>query len=107
MKFLRFMRFSVILVCFFLLVIMIACQYSNTAEKQTTSDLFKIYCVNCHGIDGSLKTNGAVDLRYSVLNRDERILVITEGRNIMTSFRNTLTEKQIEDLAEYTIQLSK
>jgi mono/diheme cytochrome c family protein len=81
-----------------------SCNMNQTGTPKSTTELYKTYCVNCHGIDGSLKTNGAVDLRYSVLSREERILIITEGRNIMTSFRNTLTDKQIADLADYTFQ---
>jgi mono/diheme cytochrome c family protein len=50
--------------------------------------------------------NGAKDLRYSTLSLDERILVITHGRNAMTSFENTLSDAQIHTLAEYTIQLA-
>ncbi|HRI33863.1 MAG TPA: hypothetical protein PLD02_08915, partial [Saprospiraceae bacterium] len=52
-----------------------------------------------------LKTNGAIDLKHSILTLDERILVITKGRNIMTSFENRLTTQQIRSVAEYSIQL--
>ena len=51
-------------------------------------------------------TNGAKDLRFSPLSLDERILVITQGRNAMTAFGNTLTAQQIHTLAEYTLQLT-
>ena len=86
---------------------LISCQYSpnDGSKTQNGKTLFKQYCVTCHGINGDLKTNGAIDLKHSVLTLDERILVITKGRNIMTSFENKLTTKQIKSVAEYSIQL--
>jgi cytochrome c6 len=68
--------------------------------------IFKSYCVTCHGIDGSLMTNGAKDLRISNLNLEERVNIITNGRNIMTSFKNTLTKSQIESVAKYSQTLN-
>ncbi|MBK9717163.1 MAG: c-type cytochrome [Saprospiraceae bacterium] len=78
---------SLILPFFWLL----GCQNSpNDGSKlQNGKTLFKQYCVTCHGINGDLKTNGAIDLKHSVLTLDERILVITKGRNIMTSLKTS------------------
>ncbi len=102
------MNMGMRLIIFLLLLLSIgmACQTKNSGNKNEAVKLFRMYCVNCHGIDGSLMTNGAKDLRYSTLSLDERILVITQGRNAMTAFENTLTKEQIHTLAEYTIQLS-
>lgn len=82
-----------------------SCQSAEKVKEINGAALYKAYCVNCHGIDGSLKTNGAIDLRYSVLTLEERVLVISEGRNVMTSFRNTLNAQQIQAVAEYTFHL--
>lgn len=86
---------------------LISCQNSpnDGSKTQNGKSLFKQYCVTCHGINGDLKTNGAIDLKHSILTLDERILVITRGRNIMTSFENRLTTQQIRSVAEYSIQL--
>ncbi len=64
--------------------------------------LYKKYCVNCHGIDGSLKINGAVDLRFSSLSLPEKIVVISKGRNVMTAFEKELSPEQIEAVAIFT-----
>lgn len=90
---------------FILIIAIFACQSTNEGKIGEGEKLFKTYCVNCHGIDGSLMTNGAKDLRFSVLNLDERTLVISQGRNAMTSFKNTLTSGQIQAVAKFTIQL--
>jgi mono/diheme cytochrome c family protein len=78
---------------------------NNDTNSQSGKVLYKQYCVACHGINGNLKTNGAIDLTHSVLTLEERILVITKGRNIMTAFENRLTTDQIRAVAEFSIQL--
>ena len=58
-------------------------------------------------MDGSLKLNGAKDFSESTLNLEERINIITEGKNTMTPFSGILTDEQIKSLAEYTLKFSK
>jgi len=82
-----------------------ACDTNSHNKGLDTKKLFRKYCVTCHGIDGSLKTNGAVDLRYSVLNLEERVLVISKGRNVMTAFEGVLTSDEINSIAKYTFEL--
>ncbi len=88
-----------------------ACQAQDSSVKRVNgkdpSSLFQTYCVNCHGRDGSLKINGAKDLRYSQLSLEERILVISEGRNVMTAFKSVLNNDQIRALAIYTQGLNQ
>lgn len=92
-------------------VLLFGCQESaSKSEHRTAPDgpsLFRRYCVNCHGLDGSLKTNGAKDLRYSILSLEERILVISEGRNVMTGFKSILDEAEIRALAQFTQSLNQ
>ncbi|MBK7232123.1 MAG: cytochrome c [Saprospiraceae bacterium] len=81
---------------------MVQCSESKQSSE-TGESIYRKYCVTCHGIKGDLKTNGAIDLNHSVLGLDERVLVITEGRNTMTSFRGTLTDEQIKMVAQFTM----
>lgn len=64
-------------------------------------EIYKIYCVACHGMDGKLGLNGAKDLGESLLSREEQILVVTKGRNAMTPFESVLTKEQIEAVVSY------
>lgn len=64
--------------------------------------VFRQKCVNCHGNDGKLGLNGAKDLALSQLSLDERILVITNGRNLMTPWKGLLTPEEIKAVAELT-----
>lgn len=90
----------------FLFLLLAAGAFTNCQTNATTAsgkEIYRKYCVTCHGINGDLKTNGARDLNYSVLGLEERILVITEGRNTMTPFKNTLSPSQIRAVAEFTL----
>jgi mono/diheme cytochrome c family protein len=51
--------------------------------------------------------SGAAKLTESKLTLDERVKVITNGRNAMTSFKALLTPDKIQAVAKYTIELKK
>ncbi len=76
-------------------------------DVQTGKQLFKKYCSNCHGADGSLGVNGAINLQFSTLNFEERKMVISMGRNLMTGFASNLSPEQIDSIAHYTLELKK
>lgn len=89
-----------------LLLLLARCANSHTGAT-SGEEIFRKNCVSCHGIQGDLKTNGAVDLNYSALSLEERIQVISHGRNLMTPFRNVLTPSQIRSVAEFTMEFNK
>ena len=101
-----------------LLLLAAACgsgEDSNThnaaaATQKLTPDgmaVFRQKCVTCHGADGTLGLNGAKDLSKSVLSLEERINIITNGKNLMTPFGTVLTPTEIQAAAEYTLTLKK
>ena len=95
------------IVSFFIFVLfaMVACQ-SGTPKKKTGFDIYRSNCITCHGADGRMGINGAKELPSSPLPLEQRIEVITSGRNsVMPSFKNTLTEEQIKLVAEYTMTM--
>lgn len=65
-------------------------------------ELFAMNCKICHGIRGNLELNGAKDLNKSTLSLDERIEIITNGKNAMTPFRKILSKEEIRLVAEYS-----
>lgn len=67
--------------------------------------IFKTYCVTCHGIAGDMGANGAFNLQTSRLPLEERIHVITNGRNTMTPFKDLLNEQKIRAVAQYVEKL--
>ena len=88
---------------------------SAPAEKETAAapvdnkaageNIFRTYCITCHGIDGKLGLNGAKDLTVSEISMEERINQVTNGKGLMTPFKDILTEEQIQQVAEYTVSL--
>ena len=92
-----------------LLVAVISLTYFSCADgvkaggDKATAKLFKQNCALCHGTDGRLGVNGAKDLRLSELALAPRIELIKKGKGKMIGFENTLSTKQIEALAKYTL----
>ena len=83
----------------------------EVAQKQSKkidgAKIYKQYCVTCHGLYGDMGASGAHDLTASPLSLDERIQVITKGRNLMAPFESLLNEEKIKAVAKYTLTLKK
>ena len=69
-------------------------------------ETFGKFCVACHGATGNMALNGAKKFGESVLTLEERIAVITNGRNMMTPYKGILSEEEIKNVAAYTIELT-
>lgn len=79
-----------------------------TAAAEATDEgkkIYKQYCVTCHGLYGDMGATGAFNLQETELTLEERITVITHGRNTMTGFSTLLTEDKIKAVAQYTFEL--
>ena len=76
-------------------------------KKIDGAKIYKTYCVTCHGIYGDMGGSGAFDLTVTELTLEERIEVITKGRNLMTPFENLLSPEKIKAVAEYVDELKK
>lgn len=79
----------------------------NQSDFDKGKDIYKKYCVACHGQDGQLALNGAKKFPESILAVEERVLVITNGRNMMTPFKGLLSEEEIKAVAAFTMVLSE
>lgn len=70
--------------------------------------LFLKYCSSCHGSDGKLGLSGATDLTLSTLTDEERIDVITNGRNAMPPMKPVLgTDADVSIVSEYIKEFRK
>jgi mono/diheme cytochrome c family protein len=49
--------------------------------------------------------SGAFNLQTSEITMDERVEVITNGRNVMTPFKAILSPDEIQAVAEYSLEL--
>ena len=88
-----------------------ACGGSSTSQQAAKTGpgekIFKQYCVACHGLNGDLQLNGAKDLAESTLTQTERVLLITNGKGMMTPFKGLIEPGEIEAVAAYTIRRFK
>lgn len=94
------------------IVLIIACGGGNAPDTNNTEvaaantehpgkKVYNMYCIVCHGSDGTMGANGAHNLQESTLTLDERLQVITKGRNTMTAFEKVISEEKIKQVAEY------
>ncbi|MFK7933950.1 MAG: cytochrome c [Saprospiraceae bacterium] len=69
--------------------------------------IYKKNCVICHGTRGDMGASGAFNLTTSELSLDERITVVTKGRNTMVGFEAILDEDEIAAVAKFSMSLKK
>lgn len=69
--------------------------------------VFKQYCIVCHGADGKLAVSGAKDLSVSVISKEEAIAQVTNGKGLMTPYKDILSEEQIGAVVDYIQELRK
>ena len=80
---------------------------AKPASNRKGKLIYKQYCQLCHGADGKLALSGAKDLSISTIDMAERINQITNGKGLMTPYKDILSEEQIEAVAEYVGELRK
>lgn len=81
-------------------------QKESAQQEIATVDGSKVWkknCIACHGAFGDMGVNGAKDLGASELTLEERIQVITKGRNTMMSYEAILSPEEIEAAAKHTL----
>lgn len=69
--------------------------------------VYKQQCNLCHGSNGDLGASGASFLSQSKLDLQQRIEIITNGRNKMMAYSGLLSEEEIKAVAEYLETLKK
>jgi|ERR1041385_7869930 len=91
--------------------------YAKTNTARPAPQLYRRYCVSCHGNDGKAKTSKGKfshardlsDPQWQADVSDERIFnSIMNGRNVrgnMPSFSNKLNEKEADSLVDFVRQL--
>lgn len=78
---------------------------AKTATNRKGKLVYKQYCVTCHGMDGKLNVSGAKDLSVSTISREEATNQVTNGKGLMTPYKDILSEEQIAAVVEYIEEL--
>jgi mono/diheme cytochrome c family protein len=81
-------------------------QLPNAADQKNNGEkLYSQNCVSCHGSSGDLGVGGAANLASSTLSLNEKIDVISKGRNSMQAYSSehggNLSPEKIKSIAEY------
>jgi cytochrome c6 len=81
---------------------------ANGADDDATAQAFKSNCIVCHGADGIGTATGkslkAPDLHSDAvqkMTKADLIVIVSDGKNNMPPFKNTLSKDQIEGLVAY------
>ncbi|MEL6142534.1 MAG: cytochrome c [Bacteroidota bacterium] len=73
--------------------------------------IWKVRCIACHGLYGNQGLNGAANLEEVDIPIEERIAIITNGKQgekgVMTAFGEILSPEEIEAVAKYTMTFNK
>lgn len=85
---------------------------SNTVAAEIDGKrIWKIRCLSCHGYHGNQELNGAANLQEVNISLEERIQVITNGKQgkkgIMTAFGGILSPEEIEAVAKHSMTFNK
>ena len=96
-----------------LLVCLLAVVSFSAQAQDPGAALFKVHCVMCHGADGSgdtpagkvFKAAALTDPMVTTKSNDELHAVIKAGKNKMPTFKDKLTDDQIEEVIGYIRKL--
>jgi mono/diheme cytochrome c family protein len=80
---------------------------SGNSDGNPGKEVYRTYCVACHGADGKLKLNEAPDLTRSKMTLEERINNINKGGSMMPAFAEVISEEQIQAVAVYLDELKE
>ncbi|TNF26736.1 MAG: hypothetical protein EP314_05540 [Bacteroidetes bacterium] len=90
-------------------IVLLSCGSFGSQSDGTDlgKQVYKTYCVACHGPDGKLMLNDAPDLSVSKMSMEERLENIRKGGSMMPAFAEVLSEEQIQAVAGYLEQLKE
>ena len=91
--------------------------FAGGSDARPVAQVYRRYCVSCHGTDGRAKTSKGkfshardlADAQWQAEVSDERIFnSIMNGRNVrgnMPAFANKLDEKEVNSLVDFVRRL--
>lgn len=69
--------------------------------------IYRKFCIQCHGYDGTLMASGSKNLKESTLDSEARISFIKKGKAAMISYEGILTEEEIKLVSDYVATFQK
>jgi mono/diheme cytochrome c family protein len=98
--------FTLIVIAFGLTFLIQNSNHHAVSAKSGGADIYRQNCITCHGADGKANTpkgkrKGATDLTKSTIGTAQGIKVITNGRELMPSFSDTLSDAEIREVMAF------
>lgn len=92
-----------------LLIFLLWAAYATPEGKSTNNGevIFKKNCKSCHGMDGTKGSFKAANLQTSKITDSEIKSIIKIGRGKMKSYKDKLSDVEIEEVTEYVKGLRK
>jgi mono/diheme cytochrome c family protein len=103
-----------------LLLIILSYGFAEMAKKKpypvkaTPSDVsdtgaavYEANCAMCHGGNGKKGLNNAKDLSVSTLDKASIIEIVKNGKGTMPGYKDALSEKEVDAVADYVLTLKK
>ncbi|MEO5571466.1 MAG: SirB2 family protein [Bacteroidia bacterium] len=76
-------------------------EFASVAPDALGKTIFESKCTGCHGTDGKTGLSGAKDLTQSLKSSEQKVEIISNGKNAMMAYKNQLSEDQIKAVAGY------
>ncbi|MCF8276879.1 MAG: cytochrome c [Flavobacteriales bacterium] len=80
---------------------------SQSSNSRSGKEIYKTYCVACHGAVGKPKLKKAPDLTVSKMTLEERVGIISKGGKMMPAFAKVISEEEIRAVAVYLDELKE
>lgn len=94
-------------VLIFLLLIGTLPGITSPGFNASGKEIYEANCVACHGADGTRGRWGAKNLQKSLLNDEQLLAVIAEGKRIMPAWKKRLPADQLLLVRDYVLLLRK
>jgi len=107
------MRKNGILAILAMLFLFVSCRGSSSGTDQSSGDdgstsdvsgqqVYRQYCKNCHGADGTMELNNAANLATSEMAEEDMRNIIRNGKGMMMAYKNVLSGEEIDSVIAYT-----
>jgi cytochrome c6 len=93
------MKSKIIILLFF-----VSLQASAQKDRTSGKAIFESKCAWCHGKDGAKGMLGAKNLRKSTLADADYFAIISNGKNVMPTWKKRLSGEQITLIINYIKQ---
>jgi mono/diheme cytochrome c family protein len=76
-------------------------EVSALTTEEKGKKIYRKFCIQCHGYDGTLMASGSKNLKESELTLEQRVSFVKKGRGAMIAYEGILSEEEILWVSAY------